>query len=61
MIGISSRIGGRTRMWLETPSPPCPDAPAVVRACDDCPTWCIGADKVEAVDRLAEHRRRCHG
>lgn len=39
---------------------PKPDA-RVVQGCDQCPTWCIGASEVEALDRLAEHRVSCHG
>jgi hypothetical protein len=42
------------------PADPVSRGPRVICECSDCPTWCLGADQVEALDRLADHRRRCH-
>lgn len=39
---------------------PVPTGNRVVRICEECPTWCIGADQAEAVHRLTTHRRHCH-
>lgn len=56
------RVTGRTRMWLETAPPkPLPQPIRLARKCDDCETWVLGADKTALADRLAQHRRTCHG
>lgn len=42
------------------PANPVVGGPRVVRRCADGSAWCIGATPLEADDRLAEHRQRCH-